>query len=189
MSAINSIFSSHDASNSSPLKEPHDQELCKDTFCEHCIEKDNSDEDSDSDEDYRPGTQIKLVVFHHAVSANDFLAIPYSSIPVFSGNPHEITCAYLDLVESEWTEYSQLQAHWVAKLRGSYLAGEALKVANDFVGYDWLKFREHMERWFSSANARMHMRYMMVDSHSYLVDMDLRQAISRARQDYIAQGD
>ncbi|KAJ2479500.1 hypothetical protein IWW56_003046 [Coemansia sp. RSA 2131] len=189
MSADNSLFKNTSPDKGSSPEEAHEQKDCQNNFCVDCIESEYSESDSDSDSNYSPDSQIKLVIYQYNVSATEFLEIPYPNIPVFSGKPYEVTGAFFECIEREWAEYAHLQAHWVAKLRSSFLSGEALVVAKDFVGYDWKQFCAYMEKWFPTFNARMHMRYQMIDSHSYLVDLDLRQAIAQARQDYQAQGD
>ncbi|KAJ1801808.1 hypothetical protein LPJ77_005994 [Coemansia sp. RSA 2523] len=189
MTADNSLFKNTSPDKGSSQEDVHEQKDCQDDFCVDCIESEYSESDSDSDSNYSPDSQIKLVIYQYDVRATEFLEIPYPNIPVFSGKPYEVTGAFFERIEREWAEYAHLQAHWVAKLRSSFLSGEALVVAKDFVGYDWKQFCAYMEKWFPTFNARMHMRYRMIDLHSYLVDLDLRQAIAQARQDYQAQGD
>ncbi|KAJ2448117.1 hypothetical protein EV183_005591 [Coemansia sp. RSA 2336] len=142
--------------------------------------------DSNSDSDYDPQRGIKLTTYNYHVNANDFMNLPYD-IPIFHGYSYEITSAFLDLVEQSWSPYQYLQSHWVTKVH-QYLADEARKVADDFVGFDWQMFRTHMEKWFPSSMARMQKRYMMVDAREYLVDLDMRQAVAQAQRDYDAQG-
>ncbi|KAJ2849756.1 hypothetical protein IWW36_002404 [Coemansia brasiliensis] len=180
-----------DASNGEPASQSsptHDE--CKsraELTCETGSEKSFAI-DSNSDSDYDPHKGVQLTTYNYYVNVNDFMNLHYAKIPIFSGYSFEITSAFFDLIEKEWAQYLYLQAHWVSKVRSSYLSNEAQKVADDFIGYDWLLFRSHMEKWFPTSNARMHKRYMMVDSQNYLVDLDMRQAVAQARKDYEAQG-
>ncbi|KAJ2122982.1 hypothetical protein IW147_002914, partial [Coemansia sp. RSA 720] len=120
--------------------------------------------------------------------AMDFYKTPFSGIPLFSGKDTEIVTAFLTSVESVWSEYQLLQIHWIPRLRESFLVGEALKVANDFQGRQWTEFCAYMNKWFPPTLAKMRLRYMMVNQASYLIGLDMRQAIAQAQRDYEAQG-
>ncbi|KAJ2433181.1 hypothetical protein IWW46_006442, partial [Coemansia sp. RSA 2440] len=120
--------------------------------------------------------------------AMDFFQTPFSDIPIFSGKDTEIVTAFLTSVETTWSEYQRLQIHWIPRLRETFLVGEALKVAKDFPNRQWSEFCAYMIKWFPPAHAKMRLRYMMVNQASYLVELDMRQAIAQAQRDYEAQG-